>query len=96
MTDEKRALLGGHEASCKHLANDGTCACYGYLAECDLVEPERCIDFEARLAWNTRAPILSAAQEVWKAIGQRPLFGHHSGKKMGTFWACFMKLEEMK
>ncbi|MCG4526934.1 methyltransferase domain-containing protein [Intestinimonas massiliensis (ex Afouda et al. 2020)] len=33
------------------------------------------------------------AAEVWKAIGQKPLFGHHSGKRMGTFWGCFMKLE---
>ena len=33
------------------------------------------------------------AAEVWKAIGQKPLFGHHSGKKSNTFWACFMKLE---
>lgn len=32
------------------------------------------------------------AGEVWKAIGQKPLFGHHSGKKSRTFWACFMKL----
>jgi SAM-dependent methyltransferase len=32
------------------------------------------------------------AADVWKAIGQKPLFGHHSGKKMNTFWACFMKL----
>lgn len=32
------------------------------------------------------------AAEVWKAIGQRPLFGHHSGKKSQTFWGCFMKL----
>lgn len=32
------------------------------------------------------------AQEVWKAIGQKPLFGHHSGKKSTTFWACYMKL----
>lgn len=31
------------------------------------------------------------ADKVWKAIGQRPLFGHHSGKKSKTFWACFMK-----
>ena len=23
-------------------------------------------------------------------------FGHHSGKKSRTFWACFMKLEEME
>ena len=33
------------------------------------------------------------AADVWKAIGQRPLFGHHSGKKSKTFWACFMKGE---
>lgn len=35
-----------------------------------------------------------AASDVWKAIGEKPLFGHHSGKKMGTFWACFMKIVE--
>lgn len=34
------------------------------------------------------------AEEVWKAIGQKPLFGHHSGKKSTTFWGCFMKGEE--
>ena len=34
------------------------------------------------------------AEKVWKAIGQKPLFGHHSGKKSKTFWACFMKLDE--
>lgn len=33
------------------------------------------------------------ADKVWKAIGQKPLFGHHSGKKSKTFWGCFMKLE---
>ena len=31
------------------------------------------------------------AEDVWKAFGQKPLFGHHSGKKSKTFWACFMK-----
>ena len=31
------------------------------------------------------------ADEVWRAIGQKPLFGHHSGKKSNTFWCCFMK-----
>ena len=31
-----------------------------------------------------------------KAIGKKPLFGHHSGKQSRTFWACFMKLEEME
>lgn len=34
------------------------------------------------------------AADVWKAIGEKPLFGHRSGKQMGTFWGCFMKLEE--
>lgn len=33
------------------------------------------------------------AEKVWKAIGQKPLFGHHSGKQSRTFWGCFMKLE---
>lgn len=32
------------------------------------------------------------AADVWKAIGEKPLFGHHSGKKSNTFWACFMKI----
>ena len=32
------------------------------------------------------------AENVWKAIGEKPLFGHHSGKKSKTFWGCFMKL----
>ena len=36
------------------------------------------------------------AADVWNAIGRRPLFGHHSGKKSGTFWACFMKIEDLK
>lgn len=33
------------------------------------------------------------AAVVWRAIGQKPLFGHHSGKKSTTFWGCFMKGE---
>ena len=36
------------------------------------------------------------AEKVWKAIGQKPLFGHHSGKKSKTFWGCFMKIEEVE
>ena len=31
------------------------------------------------------------AIDVWKAIGQKPLFGHHSGKQSKTFWGCYMK-----
>lgn len=34
------------------------------------------------------------ANDLWKAIGEKPLFGHHSGKMMKTFWACFMKGSE--
>jgi Predicted DNA modification methylase len=34
-----------------------------------------------------------SAEKVWKAIGEKPLFGHHSGKQSKTFWGCFMKLE---
>lgn len=34
------------------------------------------------------------ANKVWKAIGEKPLFGHHSGKKSNTFWGCFMKFSE--
>lgn len=31
------------------------------------------------------------AEKVWKAIGRKPLFGHHSGRKCRTFWGCYMK-----
>lgn len=34
------------------------------------------------------------AADVWKAIGEKPLFGHHSGKRSMTFWGCYMKLED--
>lgn len=34
------------------------------------------------------------AEKVWTAIGQRPLFGHHSGRRSKTFWGCFMKFSE--
>lgn len=34
------------------------------------------------------------ASDVWAAIGQKPLFGHHSGKKSNTFWGCFMKFSD--
>ncbi len=30
-------------------------------------------------------------REVIQAIGKEPLFGHRSGKAMGTHWMCFMK-----
>ena len=35
-----------------------------------------------------------STREVITAIGQEPLFGHRSGKKMNTHWMCYMKLGE--
>lgn len=32
-----------------------------------------------------------STREILKVIGQEPLFGHRSGKKMNTHWLCFMK-----
>lgn len=36
------------------------------------------------------------AEKVWQAIGEKPLFGHHSGKRMNTFWGCYMKIDDAK
>ena len=59
----------------------------GFLECTRVLKPEGVLIFK----WaETQIP----AAEVWKAIGQKPLFGHHSGKQSRTFWACFMKLEE--
>lgn len=35
-----------------------------------------------------------STREVIKAIGQEPLFGHISGRKMNTHWMCFMKIPD--
>ena len=35
----------------------------------------------------------SLTPEIIDAIGYEPLFGHKSGKKLGTNWMCFMKEE---
>ena len=35
-----------------------------------------------------------STRDVIKVIGQEPLFGHRSGRKMNTHWMCFMKFEE--
>lgn len=37
------------------------------------------------------AEIQISTAELIKAVGYTPLFGHRSGKKMGTHWLCFMK-----
>ena len=35
-----------------------------------------------------------STREIINVIGQEPLFGHRSGKKMNTHWMCFMKFED--
>ena len=35
-----------------------------------------------------------STRDILNVIGQEPLFGHRSGKKMNTHWMCFMKFEE--
>lgn len=32
-----------------------------------------------------------STRDILNVIGQEPLFGHRSGKKMTTHWMCFMK-----
>lgn len=32
-----------------------------------------------------------STRDILNVIGQEPLFGHRSGKKMNTHWMCFMK-----
>lgn len=40
------------------------------------------------------AEVKYSTREVINAIGREPLFGHRSGKKMGTHWLAFMKIPE--
>ena len=40
--------------------------------------------------WNEVEIPLS---QILKVFGKKPLFGHASGKRMGTHWVCFMKDE---
>lgn len=35
-----------------------------------------------------------STRAIIDVIGQEPLFGHRSGKQMGTHWMCFMKEED--
>lgn len=60
------------------MIHDGFCECMRVL------EPYGVLVFK----WNEYD---IPAADVWKAIGRKPLFGHHSGKNSKTFWACFMK-----
>lgn len=63
----------------REMLHDGFCECMRVL------KPDGVLIFK----WSE---IEIPSEQVWKAIGQKPLFGHHSGKKSNTFWGCFMKL----
>ena len=63
------------------MLHDGFCECMRVL------KPDGVLVFK----WSEHD---IPAQKVWHAIGQKPLFGHHSGKKSQTFWGCFMKRVE--
>ena len=60
------------------MLHDGFCECMR------VIKPDGVLVFK----WSEHD---IPAQKVWHAIGQKPLFGHHSGKKSQTFWGCFMK-----
>jgi hypothetical protein len=32
-----------------------------------------------------------STRDIINVIGEEPLFGHRSGKKMNTHWMCYMK-----
>ena len=73
MTDEKRALLGDHKAA-KRLTDTGVLlpcpfcgydkpeygATWVYCPKCKCFGPAKRYYNEGLLAWNTRAPVLSA------------------------------------
>lgn len=42
------------------------------------------------LKWNE---IQIPTRKIIDAIGEEPLFGHRSGKKMQTHWLCYMKTD---
>lgn len=45
------------------------------------------------LKWSD---ISITTRQLINAIGQEPLFGHRSGKKMNTHWLTFMKLPDVR
>ena len=78
MTDKTRALLGDHEAAkrltdagvlvpCPGCGADefgirASEGCWCWCSKCRWLGPLKETEYEARLAWNTRAPILSSEE----------------------------------
>lgn len=81
LTDKSwmRKAYGSLDNNWKQLIHDGFAECMRVL------KPDGVLIFK----WSD---ISISTRDVIKAIGQEPLFGHRSGKKMNTHWMCFMKL----
>lgn len=76
-----KKAYGSLDANWKTMLHEGFAECMRVL------KPKGILVFK----WSE---VRISTPEVIKAIGQQPLFGHKSGKKMNTNWLCFMKLTE--
>ena len=80
-TSWMRKAYGSLDDNWRDLIHDGFTECMRVL------KPDGVLVFK----WSD---ISISTRDVIKAIGQEPLFGHRSGKKMNTHWMCFMKLTD--
>lgn len=76
-----RKAYGSLDDNWRELIRDGFNECMRVL------KPDGVLVFK----WSD---ISISTRDVIKAIGQEPLFGHRSGRKMNTHWMCFMKMEQ--
>lgn len=73
-----RKAYGTLQENWQQMLRDGFSECMRVLKPCGVLI----------FKWSeTQIP----THDVIHAIGQEPLFGHRSGKKMNTHWMCFMK-----
>lgn len=77
-TSWTRKAYGSLENGWEQMLRDGFSECMRVL------KPDGVLIFK----WSeTQIP----TPKIIKVLGQQPLFGHKSGKKMNTNWLCFMK-----
>ena len=75
-----RKAYGTLDENWRKMLNEGFTECMRVLKPCGVLI----------FKWSE---VQIPTPEVIKVLGQKPLFGHHSGKKMNTNWLCFMKTE---
>ena len=76
-----RKSYGSLDGDWKPMIRDGFKECMRVL------KPDGVLIFK----WSD---ISVSTRDILNVIGQEPLFGHRSGKKMNTHWMCFMKFGE--